>query len=150
MLRTDNIAAWRDTSALQIAARAHLPTGACDEAEIVAFRSPDDMREHVALVIGARSAERVPLVRLHSECLTGDAFFSQKCDCGAQLDHAKQLIARDAGVPEQSRQQSAPEFLVVGNGEANERRGRLLEDDIAQKAATVWKYNSVPVTACGF
>jgi GTP cyclohydrolase II len=46
------VAAWRDMSALSIAARAHLPTAACEDAEIVAFRSADDMREHVALVIG--------------------------------------------------------------------------------------------------
>jgi len=92
----EDLAAWRDTSALAIAARAHLPTDAAGEGEIVAFRSPDDMREHVALVIGARSAERVPLVRLHSECLTGDVFGSLKCDCGPQLDGALAAMAEEA------------------------------------------------------
>ena len=92
----EDLAAWRDTSALAIAARAHLPMHAADEAEVVAFRSPDDMREHVALVIGARSAERVPLVRLHSECLTGDVFGSLKCDCGPQLDGALAAMAEEA------------------------------------------------------
>src|SRR4029079_10110778 len=63
---------------------------------IVAFRSPDDMREHVALIVGAQSAERAPLVRLHSECLTGDMFGSLKCDCGPQLDAALSAMADEA------------------------------------------------------
>ena len=92
----EDLAAWRDTSALAIAARAHLPTDAAGAGEIVAFRSPDDMREHAALVIGSRSAERVPLVRLHSECLTGDVFGSLKCDCGPQLDGALAAMAEEA------------------------------------------------------
>jgi GTP cyclohydrolase II len=92
----EDLAAWRNTSALAIAARAHLPIDAAGEGEIVAFRSPDDMREHAALVIGARSADRVPLVRLHSECLTGDVFGSLKCDCGPQLDGALAAMAEEA------------------------------------------------------
>jgi len=96
-LATEDLAAWRDTSALAIAARAQLPTDSSGDAEIVAFRSADDMREHVALVIGTRTAERVPLVRLHSECLTGDVFGSLKCDCGPQLDGALAAMAQEAG-----------------------------------------------------
>ena len=67
-----------------------------DEAEIVAFRSPDDMREHVALILGRQSSERSPLVRLHSECLTGDVLGSLKCDCGPQLDAALAGMAEEA------------------------------------------------------
>ena len=70
---------------------------AADDAQIVAFRSGDDLREHVALVIGRQSGDRVPLVRLHSECLTGDVLGSLKCDCGPQLDHALALMAQEAG-----------------------------------------------------
>ena len=81
---------------LAIATRARLPLHAVEDAEIVAFRSPDDIREHAALVIGRRSAEGVPLVRLHSECLTGDVFGSLKCDCGPQLDSALDAIAGEA------------------------------------------------------
>ena len=87
---------WRDTRHLQIAARARLPVAACEEAEIVAFRSADDMREHVALVIGAQDGDRPPLVRLHSECLTGDLLGSLKCDCGPQLDAAIAAMASEA------------------------------------------------------
>ena len=56
-------------------------------------------QESVALVIGGDTAEDtlapVPLVRLHSECLTGDALGSRRCDCGEQLQHALHLVARD-------------------------------------------------------
>ncbi|MFX9623000.1 GTP cyclohydrolase, partial [Acinetobacter baumannii] len=76
-------------------ARARLPVEACEEAEIVAFRARDDLREHVALVIGRQGRDRVPVVRLHSECLTGDILGSLKCDCGPQLDAALRRMAEE-------------------------------------------------------
>ena len=91
-----DLAAWRDTSQLSIATRARLPVAACEDAEIVAFRSTDDMREHVALIIGQQSSDYVPLVRLHSECLTGDILGSLKCDCGPQLDAALRSMAQES------------------------------------------------------
>ena len=60
------------------------------------FRSPDDAREHVALILGTQASERVPLVRLHSECLTGDILGSLRCDCGPQLDGALAAMAEEA------------------------------------------------------
>ena len=87
---------WSDTNKLRIATRARLPVSASEDAEIVAFRSADDMREHVALVIGKQSSDHTPLVRLHSECLTGDIFSSLKCDCGPQLDAALHAMAEEA------------------------------------------------------
>ncbi|MBX7481827.1 GTP cyclohydrolase II [Qipengyuania qiaonensis] len=96
-LSADDVAAFADASRLQIATRARLPVSAAAEARIVAFRSPDDTREHVALVIGEQTADRAPLVRLHSECLTGDVLGSLKCDCGPQLDAALQAMAEEAG-----------------------------------------------------
>jgi GTP cyclohydrolase II len=69
---------------LRLAARAKLPTAAAEKGEIVAFRSVEDAAEHIALLIGAPDG-RPPLVRLHSECLTGDVLGSLKCDCGPQL-----------------------------------------------------------------
>jgi GTP cyclohydrolase II len=92
----DDVAAWKDTASLRIAARARLPVAACEDAEIVAFRSADDLREHVALVIGVQSGDRAALVRLHSECLTGDILGSLKCDCGPQLDAALEAMAHEA------------------------------------------------------
>jgi len=91
-----DLAEWKDTRRLVIASRAHLPVAACDDAEIVAFRALDDLREHVALVIGTQSGDRAPLVRLHSECLTGDILGSLKCDCGPQLHAALHAMADEA------------------------------------------------------
>jgi GTP cyclohydrolase II len=57
-----------------------------------AYRRSDGV-EHLALVLGRLDA--VPLVRVHSECLTGDVFASARCDCGAQRDLALELIAAE-------------------------------------------------------
>lgn len=87
-----DIIAHEDSDRLVIAARARLPVAQAERAELVAFRSPDMAGEHVALLIGAPDG-RPPLVRLHSECLTGDVLGSLKCDCGPQLDAAIAAIA---------------------------------------------------------
>jgi GTP cyclohydrolase II len=92
----EDLAQWKDTARLSVATRARLPIAAAEDAEIVAFRSADDLREHVALVIGTQDGERAPLVRLHSECLTGDILGSLKCDCGPQLDAALAAMAQEA------------------------------------------------------
>ncbi|OZA94391.1 MAG: GTP cyclohydrolase II [Erythrobacter sp. 34-65-8] len=91
-----DLAHWQDHAALRIVTRAHLPVRASETAEIVAFRSADDLREHVALVIGQQQGDVPPLVRLHSECLTGDILGSLKCDCGPQLDAALHAMAHEA------------------------------------------------------
>jgi len=62
-----------------------------------AYSNPADDQEHLAYVMGDPRSADVPLVRLHSECLTGDALGSARCDCGQQLDLALSFIA-DAGV----------------------------------------------------
>jgi len=95
-LDPSDLAVWSDPALLTIATRAHLPVAACEQAEIMAFRKPDDMREHVALIIGAQRSDMTPLVRLHSECLTGDILGSLKCDCGPQLDSALHAMAAEA------------------------------------------------------
>lgn len=91
-----DLAAYTDAGALRIVTRARLPVSASEDAEIVAFRSSADTREHIALVIGEQTGDRRPLVRLHSECLTGDILGSLKCDCGPQLDAALHAMARHA------------------------------------------------------
>ena len=91
-----DVAAYQDPARLGVASRARLPVAATDEAEIVVFRAPDDLREHVALVIGSPTSDRAPLVRLHSECLTGDILGSLRCDCGPQLDGALAAMAEEA------------------------------------------------------
>jgi 3,4-dihydroxy 2-butanone 4-phosphate synthase / GTP cyclohydrolase II len=65
----------------------------------VVFRNVVDGREHLALVKGNVGGGHPALVRLHSECLTGDVFGSSRCDCGEQLDESiSQILASDAGV----------------------------------------------------
>ena len=86
------IAGYSDASNLTIATRARLPVAASENGEMTAFRSKADPLEHVALTLGHRDGS-VPVVRLHSECLTGDVFGSLKCDCGPQLHHALHKIA---------------------------------------------------------
>jgi GTP cyclohydrolase II len=87
-----DVAAFTDSARMTIAARARLPVAANADAEIIAFRSDADASDHVALVIGQRD-ESVPVVRLHSECLTGDVLGSLKCDCGPQLHEALHQIS---------------------------------------------------------
>ncbi|CAN5471494.1 GTP cyclohydrolase II [soil metagenome] len=86
-----DIDAHEDPARLTIAARARLPIAGAENSEIVAFRTPEAPGEHVALLIGQPDG-RPPLVRLHSECLTGDALGSLKCDCGPQLHAAIDAI----------------------------------------------------------
>ncbi|MEH3045912.1 GTP cyclohydrolase II [Sphingomonas adhaesiva] len=90
-----DIDAHEDAARLRLAVRARLPVAQAEDAEIVAFRSPESADEHVALLIGTPNGQ-APLVRLHSECLTGDVLGSLKCDCGPQLDAAIAAI-RAAG-----------------------------------------------------
>ncbi len=74
---------------------AKLPVEAGD-LRLVGYRDARTGDEHVALV-SPQPAEGTPTVRVHSECLTGDAFGSQRCDCGPQLDAAIERVAREGG-----------------------------------------------------
>ncbi len=87
-----DLAAFQNADNLRIAARARLPVSAAEDAELVAFRSVADAADHVALVVGQRDGSP-PVIRLHSECLTGDVLGSLKCDCGPQLHEALHQIA---------------------------------------------------------
>jgi len=62
--------------------------------EMVAYTTSVDDSKHVAMVMGKPDPERPTLVRVHSECLTGDLFHSLRCDCGEQLEAALAAIAR--------------------------------------------------------
>lgn len=66
-------------------------------AEFVTFNQLADEREHFALVFAGRQEGPV-VVRVHSECMTGDLFGSEKCDCGDQLDEALDLLSKSGGV----------------------------------------------------
>jgi len=73
-----------------------LPGGAVTVARAVTFDGLVDGGEHLAVGLGDRRSG-VPLVRLHSECLTGDVLSSQRCDCGPQLDEALGAITAAGG-----------------------------------------------------
>ena len=61
--------------------------------QAIAYKSHVDVGEHIALTIGEWTEDEPVLVRIHSECLTGDVFGSMRCDCGEQIDLALQQIA---------------------------------------------------------
>jgi 3,4-dihydroxy 2-butanone 4-phosphate synthase / GTP cyclohydrolase II len=63
--------------------------------EVVGFRSLVDSKHHVAMVKGDVAGKQDVLVRVHSECLTGDVFHSLRCDCGQQLENALRLIEEE-------------------------------------------------------
>jgi 3,4-dihydroxy 2-butanone 4-phosphate synthase/GTP cyclohydrolase II len=71
-----------------------LPTGFGDF-QVVGYRSLVDEKHHVALVKGDVDGKQDVLVRVHSECLTGDVFHSLRCDCGEQLESALSMIERE-------------------------------------------------------
>ncbi len=75
-------------------AEAKLPTK-YGEFTVIAYRSDIDTDEQLALVMGDISTEQPVLVRVHSECLTGDVFSSLRCDCGEQIALAMQSIAEE-------------------------------------------------------
>ncbi len=79
--------------ALERIAEAKLPTPYA-EFRVTVFQTQDG-KEHVVMWLGPLDGDPPPLVRVHSECLTGDALFSLRCDCGFQLDQALQAIARE-------------------------------------------------------
>jgi GTP cyclohydrolase II len=78
----------------QVRVPLRLPDGYATSALVTSFEGLVDGREHLALRLGNPTG--LPLVRPHSECLTGDVFGSQRCDCGPQLREAVERIA-DAG-----------------------------------------------------
>ncbi len=84
----------RSERLVELVASPQLPTRFGDF-RVYAFRSMVTNEEHLALVMGEVSPEEPVLVRVHSQCLTGDIFGSARCDCGAQLEAALSRIAAE-------------------------------------------------------
>ncbi|GAB2786843.1 GTP cyclohydrolase II [Streptomyces daliensis] len=96
---TPTMESARTYSAAMVRTRVTVPVSAGSTwkpAEMVTFSDLIDDGEHIAVTFAPLSS--VPLVRLHSECLTGDVFGSGRCDCGPQLDESVSMIADAGGI----------------------------------------------------
>lgn len=145
---------YEGLAALQLrqVAAAHVPLADAENARIVAFRPHDGGIEHLAIVIGDPAPHEPVLVRLHSECFTGDLLGSLKCDCGDQLRGAIALIAEQgAGIVLYLAQEGRGIGLIsklkayslqdqgFDTVDANERLGFLADERLFLPAAQMLK-----------
>ncbi len=82
-------------SLIRRSAQANIPTRLGGDFRVVVYENDVDDMKHVALVKGDIQPEDEVLVRVHSECLTGDVFSSERCDCGDQLHAAMQMVEKE-------------------------------------------------------
>lgn len=107
---------------VDVVATTRLPIDRHGDFTMMLFSNDLDNAEHFALIKEPKALNKVPLVRIHSECITGDVFRSQKCDCGAQLDQSLAYVAAEGGVIIYMRQEGR------GIGLANKLKAYSLQD----------------------
>jgi GTP cyclohydrolase II len=95
----DDVAGYPVAAAAELkqVAAAPVPLEGAEDSRVIVFRTEGSAIEHLAIVMGHPETAEAPLVRIHSECFTGDLLGSLRCDCGAQLRGAIARIAEEGG-----------------------------------------------------
>ena len=99
-------------TAVKVRSRVMIPLDKGQEAEFVTFDGLASGKEHFAVVFGTPDVDN-PVVRMHSECITGDVFGSMRCDCGAQLHQSMDMMQSVGGILLYLRQEGRGIGLVA-------------------------------------